>query len=143
MTAKPRGKTGTAKGLPDEVVTALLRRVAKKLGREFRREEAAVVLEQQGLTADEIEGVLQVLKRMPGVQRQGPGVYRLPKNPAAWIKARGWRFTMPRLDTATAVQMLRALEGVPGEELDPALYALTGRLKRALHGIGVGAGDLD
>lgn len=143
MTAKARGRTGTAKGLPENEVTRHLIRLAAALPRQFTRQEAGTVLEMRGLDADQAEGVLQVLKRMPGLRCPSPGVYRMPRHAEAWICARSWALTPPRLNAETAIQTLKALNALPADELHPTLYAFTGRLKRALKGIGVKAGDLE
>ena len=133
----------TTERMPEERVTLALLEMAAGLPREFKREEAGAVLETMGLSPADRDAALQALKRMPGVETVRPGRYRMPRNKDAWINARLWRFTMPRLNAATAVQVLRELERAPAEDLDPDLYALTGRLKRALKGIGVRAGDLE
>jgi len=143
MGAKPRGPTGSAKGLPEERVTQILLELVEALPRKFQREEAGVVLEAMGLSDDEAEGILQVLKRMPGLRRPATGTYQVPRNAPRWIRARTWRFSLPRMSPVAALQLLNALSIAEGsDELDPALLAITGRMKRALSGAGLKLADL-
>ena len=110
-TARPRGPSGSVRGMTEHDATELLVKAVAGLPRPFQRADAAIRLRGLGVDSDDaVDGLLQAIRRMPGTRVVGRGLYLLPPNAEEWIRARMWRFAAPRIDAATAVLLLALLE---------------------------------
>lgn len=142
---KPRGPTGTVRGLSTPVATEILAALVERLegeleeedsDRTFHRSQARYILQRDWELSDShLEGMLGALDRLPGVVALGEGRYRLPTNPVVWAKNRTWRFTIGRLNLADA----RVLHWLLAQQ-QPA--TLTRNLRRQSDRLAVALGSL-
>ena len=141
---RPRGPTGSVRGLPAQMATDLLVELVEMLakqakdGRTFVRHEAAQLLRKHWeLEGRYLDGMILALERIPGIEQLGGGVYRLPPSPIIWATNRTWRFSIGRLSLADAQSLYRILmeEDLVDTETNLITHNLrrqTVRLRRAL-----------
>lgn len=133
---KPRGPTGSIRGIQQALAQDLLVRLVAELqmGAQdgiFERAMAARIVRSWGFDESIVDGFLLALERMPGVKNAGPGWLQLPPSPVQHALHRSWRFALGRADLADARALLEALQRSSGL-LTPNLEKLEARLARAV-----------
>lgn len=141
MARTPRGRTGSAGGVPPTLVTDILYQLVAKIeeqhGAVFKREQAAEILREL-VGEDQVERFLEQLVQVPGISAEGDGMYSLPTDARFLVKHRQWRFAVGRLDLQEASQLLVLLdlsdpENEGGEDrLCSGLRVLKKRLQTAV-----------
>lgn len=140
---KPRGPTGSVRGLPpsliDDVLAQLVEALVEKAndGRTFVRHQAAqLVRDIWELDEGRVEGIVYALTSMPGVESVGGGVYRLPEHaPETWARNRNWRYSLGRIRLDDAAQLYLMFLETDQEYLTPNMRRHFRRLRNALAGV--------
>ena len=142
---RPRGRTGDVRGVPADLATEVLEELVALLaakagdGRTFVRADATRLLrEKWELDGRALDGFVLALERMPGLEKLGGGIYRLPPDAKAFATNRLWRYSL-RLDLADAELLYTLLYRYrfeqDGDPLTPTLERHAKRLGAALKAI--------